>query len=56
MQTVVVLESWRLVNGGIDQMGNQSSHLGLGPDADNALVIYHNVVIVASRLVQGGQT
>ena len=54
MQTVVVLESWRLVNGGIDQMGNQSSHLGLGPDADNALVIYHNVVIVASRLVQGG--
>lgn len=49
IQTVVVLRSWRLVNGGIDQTGNRSSHLVL--DADNALVIYHNVVIVASRLV-----
>ena len=53
-QTVVVLESWRLVNGEIDQTGNRSSHPV--PDADNALVIDHNVVIVASGLVQGGQT
>jgi hypothetical protein len=54
MQAVVVQEIWRLVNGGIDQTDNWSSHLV--PDVDNALVTYHNVIIVASGLVQGGQT
>jgi len=36
-----------------DLTSNRSSHLV--PDADDALVIRQNVVIVASRLVRGRQ-